>query len=246
MTETHASARRIFENALVEGPERGEYRVRRSVFTDEEIFELEMKHIFEGNWVYLAHETQIPEVGDYFTTYIGRQPVVITRNKQGELGALIRGRIAGAEGDIDAARAHFERALSRLEPLPLPYDRARVNFAYGQTLRRAGKRREADVALKNAREDYRSLGARTYVERCDRELQAGGLHTGRAGAGPSHLTAQERAVARLVARGMSNQDTAQELFVSVKTVQYHLTHIYSKLGIRSRGELAAQFAAAFE
>ena len=48
-----------------------------------------MKHIFEGNWVYLAHESQIPNVGDYFTTYIGRQPVVISRDKEGGLNALI-------------------------------------------------------------------------------------------------------------------------------------------------------------
>ena len=43
-----------------------------------------MKHIFEGNWIYLAHESQVPNPGDYFTTYIGRQPVVITRDKDGE------------------------------------------------------------------------------------------------------------------------------------------------------------------
>ena len=46
-----------------------------------------MKHIFEGNWIYLAHESQIPNANDYFTTYIGRQPVVITRDKDGELHA---------------------------------------------------------------------------------------------------------------------------------------------------------------
>ncbi|MFC8830410.1 benzoate 1,2-dioxygenase large subunit [Streptomyces sp. NPDC057137] len=89
MAEAHSSARTILEDALVEDAESGTYRVRRSVFTDEELFELEMKHIFEGNWVYLAHESQIPEIGDYFTTYIGRQPVVISRDKQGELHALI-------------------------------------------------------------------------------------------------------------------------------------------------------------
>lgn len=89
MAETHSRARTILEDALVEDPEKGVYRVRRSVFTDEELFELEMKHIFEGNWVYLAHESQIPNVGDYFTTNIGRQPVVISRDKQGELHALI-------------------------------------------------------------------------------------------------------------------------------------------------------------
>ena len=76
-------------NAVVEDKERGIYRCRRDIFTDEALFELEMKHIFEGNWVYLAHESQIPEINDYFTTWIGRQPVVITRDKSGELNAMI-------------------------------------------------------------------------------------------------------------------------------------------------------------
>ncbi|MCZ0999478.1 benzoate 1,2-dioxygenase large subunit [Streptomyces mirabilis] len=89
MAEDFSQARTILQDALVEDPDNGVYRVRRSVFTDEELFELEMKHIFEGNWVYLAHESQIPEVGDYFTTYIGRQPVVISRDNQGELHCLI-------------------------------------------------------------------------------------------------------------------------------------------------------------
>src|SRR3990170_4066452 len=84
MTQTqHRSARSTLTDAVVDDPERGIYRAKRQIFTDEEIFELEMKHIFEGNWVYLAHETQVPEVGDYFTTYIGRQPVVVTRDKEG-------------------------------------------------------------------------------------------------------------------------------------------------------------------
>ncbi|MEU5403575.1 AAA family ATPase [Streptomyces sp. NPDC005963] len=161
------------------------------------------------------------------------------RSTQARLG-LVRGRITAARGDVAAARMAFETALAHLDGLPLPYDRARVNFAYGQTLRRAGKRRDADTVLKNARDAYRALGARTYTERCDRELQAGGVSTARGGLGPSSLTAQEQAVARLVAQGASNQRTASELFISVKTVQYHLTRIYAKLGIRSRGELAAR------
>ncbi|WP_456505586.1 response regulator transcription factor [Arthrobacter sp. UYCu723] len=57
----------------------------------------------------------------------------------------------------------------------------------------------------------------------------------------SGLTAQEQAVAKLVSGGLSNKEAASELYVSVKTVQYHLTRIYSKLGIRSRSELAASF-----
>ncbi|MBK4737660.1 benzoate 1,2-dioxygenase large subunit [Noviherbaspirillum pedocola] len=74
---------------LVEDRQTGDYRLSRSAFTDEALFELEMKHIFEGNWIYLAHESQIPANNDYYTTHIGRQPVVIARNRQGQLNAFI-------------------------------------------------------------------------------------------------------------------------------------------------------------
>ena len=73
---------------LEDDPVEHKYRLDRSVFTDEQLFDLEMKHIFEGNWVYLAHESQIPNVNDYLTVYVGRQPVVITRSKDGKLNAL--------------------------------------------------------------------------------------------------------------------------------------------------------------
>jgi benzoate/toluate 1,2-dioxygenase subunit alpha len=65
------------------------YRNRRDIFTDPGIFELEMKNIWEGNWIYLAHETQIPNKNDYLTGYIGRQPILIARNRNGELNAFI-------------------------------------------------------------------------------------------------------------------------------------------------------------
>ncbi|MCB1811167.1 MAG: benzoate 1,2-dioxygenase large subunit [Candidatus Competibacteraceae bacterium] len=65
------------------------YRLDRSAFTDEELFELEMKYIFEGNWIYLAHESQIPNPNDFITLHVGRQPIVITRNKDGQLNALM-------------------------------------------------------------------------------------------------------------------------------------------------------------
>lgn len=150
-----------------------------------------------------------------------------------------RGRWHGARGDLDAARESFDRALQLLEPLPLTYDRARVGFAYGQTLRRAGRRARADVVITAARESYAALGARTYVERCDRELAAGGVNVERVHREFDELTPQEEAVATLVARGRTNKEVAAELFLSVKTVQYHLTRTYAKLGVRSRSELAA-------
>ncbi len=74
---------------LIEDKEKGDYRLHRSAFTDEALFELEMKHIFEGNWIYLAHESQIPDNNDFYSTHLGRQPIFIARNRQGELNAFI-------------------------------------------------------------------------------------------------------------------------------------------------------------
>lgn len=166
------------------------------------------------------------------------------RSAQARLG-YARGRLLGVRGDLNAARERFDNSLRLLEDLPLPYERARVNFAYGQTLRRAGKRREADAVIMTARDLYARLGAESYVLRCDRELKAAGLRTGQSDpVGVGHvLTAQERAVGELVAGGRTNKEVAGELFLATKTVQYHLTRIYMKLGIRSRGELAARWAA---
>ena len=150
-----------------------------------------------------------------------------------------RGRLLGAQGELRSARDKFEDSLAQLDGLPLRYDLARVNFAYGQTLRRAGKRRDADAIINTARDLYLSLGAHTYVARCDRELKAGGLHTARGSRDSIVLTPQEEAVTTLVTQGLSNREVAAELYVSPKTVQYHLTRVYAKLGVRSRAELAA-------
>ncbi|MGV9747344.1 AAA family ATPase [Rhodococcus zopfii] len=166
------------------------------------------------------------------------------RSARARLG-FVRGRIQGSRGDIDGARDTFESALADLAPLPLPYDRARVAYAYGQTMRRAGRRREADAVMRSARELYSTLGATSYVQRCDRELKAGGLKAGEGTAERTAdavaLTPQEQSVAALVAAGHTNKEVAGELFLSVKTVQYHLTRVYAKFGIRSRSELAARF-----
>ncbi|KIH83395.1 Rieske 2Fe-2S domain-containing protein [Pseudomonas batumici] len=89
MTDTLDRLARQIGESVQEDPASGRFRCRRDIFTDPELFSLEMKHIFEGGWVYLAHESQVPEINDYFTTFIGRQPVVITRDKQGMLHGLV-------------------------------------------------------------------------------------------------------------------------------------------------------------
>jgi len=75
--------------ALVEDPAQGIYRCNREIFTDPDLFELEMKYIFEGNWIYLAHESQIANNNDYLTTWMGRQPVIVSRTRTGELSAVV-------------------------------------------------------------------------------------------------------------------------------------------------------------
>ncbi len=158
--------------------------------------------------------------------------------------ARVRGRLEAANGRVPAAEAAFRVGLTELDrvPLPLPFQRALLELAYGQVLRRAGQRRAAAHQLQAARDRFAALKARPHLERCDQELAACGLAPAkRNDFDPRKLTAQESAVARLVALGMGNQQVAAELFVSIKTVQFHLTHIYAKLGISTRAELAAQF-----
>jgi benzoate/toluate 1,2-dioxygenase alpha subunit len=77
------------EASVEDNSETGVFRCRRDIFTDLKLFELEMKHIWEGNWIYLAHESQIPNNNDYITGYIGRQPIVISRDRKGELHAFL-------------------------------------------------------------------------------------------------------------------------------------------------------------
>ncbi len=156
--------------------------------------------------------------------------------------ARVRGRLEAARGRGADAEAAFVRAMAEIERLPMPFHRAQVELAHGQVLRRAGRRRAAAGRLQAACERFAELRAVPFLERCERELRACGLSPAKRGDfDPGRLTAQELAVARLVARGMSNRQVGAELFVSVKTVQFHLTHIYAKLGIGSRAELAARF-----
>jgi DNA-binding CsgD family transcriptional regulator len=154
--------------------------------------------------------------------------------------ARVRGRLEAAAGRPEAAETAFQRALEEVEHVPLPFCRALIELAHGEVLRRQGHRRAAADQLQAAHDRFAELRAEPYLERCDRELRVCGLSPSkRHDFDPSALTAQELAVARLVAAGMSNRQVAAELFISIKTVQFHLTHIYSKLNLTSRTELAA-------
>lgn len=77
------------DSLLEKDKAKGVYRCKREMFTSQELFDLEMKYIFEGNWIYLAHESQIPQINDYYATKIGRQSIFISRNKDNQLNAFI-------------------------------------------------------------------------------------------------------------------------------------------------------------
>jgi benzoate/toluate 1,2-dioxygenase alpha subunit len=80
---------RDLQTYIVDQPETGAFTVDRALFADLALFELEMKYIFEGTWVYVAHESQLPRPHDFYTVTIGRQPVVLMRNQAGELGGFL-------------------------------------------------------------------------------------------------------------------------------------------------------------
>ena len=83
------SFQRDFRTYIIDQPEQGLFTIDRAVFTDPELFALEMQYIFESSWIYLAHESQLPQPNDFFTTPLGRQPVILMRNQAGDIGGFI-------------------------------------------------------------------------------------------------------------------------------------------------------------
>jgi DNA-binding CsgD family transcriptional regulator len=134
--------------------------------------------------------------------------------------------------------AAIDRALELHDRLELPFERARTLLAQGATLRRAKQRRPARVVLQEALAEFDRLGARLWRERTRAELAR---ISGRA---PSagELTPAEHRVAALVAEGKTNREVAAALYLSERTIEGHLSHLYAKLGVRSRAELAARMA----
>ena len=158
--------------------------------------------------------------------------------------ARLRGDLASAAGDQAAAAAAFEAAWRRAQGLRMPLALAQLEISDARRLRAAGQPQTAVARLRSARQRLITLGARPCLQACDRELAAAGApvepETTPAFVG---LTPAEQAVARLVATGRTNRQTAAELYVSVKTIESHLGHIYAKLGIQSRKDLITRISA---
>jgi DNA-binding NarL/FixJ family response regulator len=153
------------------------------------------------------------------------------------LAAAARGRglVLTSEGELEAAEQALQEAVAIGELVPRPLELGRSLLALGTVQRRLGRKQAARITLGRARETFEQLGAPIWAERARRE-------TGRIGGRVSssrELSATEQQIAELVRLGRSNKEIAGSLHVSVKTVEWNLSKIYRKLGVRSRTELAA-------
>ena len=153
------------------------------------------------------------------------------------LAARCRGLVAGEEFEPE-----FDRALALHDQAERPFERARTQLAYGSRLHRARRRVAAREHLRSAQAAFDELGASAWSTLARDELRAAGAVERPRFSDPDELTAQEVRVAEAVARGMTNREVAAELFLSPKTISYHLGHIYRKLDIHSRAELATLVA----
>ena len=152
------------------------------------------------------------------------------------LGVLARSRALLSEGE--EAEASYREAIDRLGRTRLRPELARAHLLYGEWLRRGGRRVDAREQLRAAHDQFTSIGMEAFAERSRRELLATGEKARRRSPGArDELTPQEAQVAELARAGLSNPEIAAQLFLSPRTVEYHLRKVFAKLEISSRHQL---------
>jgi DNA-binding CsgD family transcriptional regulator len=169
------------------------------------------------------------------------QPAAEAKGQPFALARAARARALVAADDAYAAE--FETAIRHHEGTPDKFEEARTRLCYGERLRRSRRRVDARRELRAALKAFDQLGAAPWAERAMAELQASGetarLRDDRY---RQQLTPQELQVAMTLAEGATTREAAARLYLSPKTVEYHLRHVYDKLEIRSREELRAALA----
>jgi DNA-binding CsgD family transcriptional regulator len=152
------------------------------------------------------------------------------------LGIEARSRALVSRGA--AAEDAFREAVDRLDRTRIRAELARTHLLYGEWLRREGRRVDARERLRTAHDMFDAIGMVAFAERARLELCATGETARKRAAGsPVELTAQEALIARLAVEGLSNPEIGARLFISARTVKYHLGKIFTKLGISSRAQL---------
>ena len=152
------------------------------------------------------------------------------------LGIQARVRALLSEGEV--ADSHYRESIERLGRTRVRRELARGHLLYGEWLRRERRRADARAQLRSAHEMLARMGIEAFAERARRELSATGETTRkRTLETRDELTAQERQIARLARDGLSNPEIGARLFISPRTVQYHLGKVFAKLEISSRNQL---------
>jgi DNA-binding NarL/FixJ family response regulator len=145
--------------------------------------------------------------------------------------------------DGAAADDLYREAIDRLGRTRLRPELARAHLVYGEWLRREQRRVDARTQLRAAHEQFTSIGMEAFAERARRELIATGEKARkRSSETRDQLTPQEEQIARLARDGLSNPEIGAQLFLSARTVEWHLAKVFTKLGIGSRHELKAALA----
>jgi DNA-binding CsgD family transcriptional regulator len=155
------------------------------------------------------------------------------------LGIEARSRALVSTGD--AAEVLYLEAIERLDRSPVRSEAARAHLLYGEWLRRESRRVDAREQLRTAYGELSEMGMEAFAERARRELAATGETVRRRTVETlTDLTPQEAQIARLAAEGKTNPDIGAQLFISARTVEYHLRKVFTKLNISSRKELSAK------
>jgi DNA-binding CsgD family transcriptional regulator len=170
------------------------------------------------------------EIGAWLSARAGATPT------DWALGMDARVRALASEGSV--AEAGYLESIERLSKTSLRVELARAHLLYGEWLRREGRRGAAREPLRIAYDGLTSMGVAAFADRARRELLATGEKVRkRAEPSPGSLTAQERHIARLVRQGLSNPEIGTRLFLSPRTIEWHLRNIFGKVGVSSRRQL---------
>jgi DNA-binding NarL/FixJ family response regulator len=146
--------------------------------------------------------------------------------------------------DRAEAEPLYQDAIERLGRTRMRPQHARAHLVYGEWLRREGRRQDAREHLRTAHDLFAEIGMEAFAERTRRELQATGETVRRREADArDDLTAQEAQIARLAREGLTNPEIGSQLFLSPRTVEWHLHKVFAKLAIQSRRELATALPA---
>lgn len=154
----------------------------------------------------------------------------------------LRGLLAAALGNGQAADDAFAEGAPLARCLPIPFQVARFELAHGEHCARQGRAADAAAVLGSAHQRFNALKAHPYIALTNAALAATGQTPIEISGDDFGLTPTEFVVARLVANGKSNREVAGELFVSVKAVEFHMGNIFDKLGIRSRRDISASMS----